>query len=76
MSTYDKSVSLRRFPTGNREARFGLMADAAENPLSFNAATAVELRFAKLGLVNLYSHTWSAYLPHIMIFDSAQTSWQ
>ena len=41
----------------NKEAGFRLAADAAENPLSFDVATAVVLRFAKLGLVNLNSRT-------------------
>ena len=48
--------------------------DAAENPLSFDVATTVGLRFAKLKLISLNSHTWSAYLPRIMIHYSVCTN--
>ena len=62
----------------NKKAGLGLAADAAEDPLPFNVATAVVLCFAKLGLVNLKSHTWSAYLsaylPRMMIHDSVGTN--
>jgi len=61
-------------PHGNKEAGFCLAADAAENPLLFDVATRVELHFAKLGLVNLNSRTWSAYLPRMMIHDSVGTN--
>jgi len=46
-------------PYHNKKASFGFAVDAAENPLSFNAATAsVHVnRFAKVGLVLVY-------LPH------------
>ena len=53
---------------------FRLAADVAENPLSFDVATAVELRFAKLRLINLNSNTWFAYLPHKMIHYSVCTN--
>ena len=61
-------------PYWNKETGFRLAADAAENPLFFDVATAVELRFAKLRLINLNSHTWSAYLPHMMIHYSVCTN--
>ena len=48
--------------------------DAAEKPLSFDVATAVGLRFAKLRLVNLNNHTWSAYLLRVMIHYSVCTN--
>ena len=57
-------------PYWNKETGFRWAANAAENPLSFDVATAVELRFAKLRLINLYSHTLSAYLPRMMIHYS------
>jgi len=41
-----KSVSLS-LSLRSKEAGFRLAADAAENPLSFDVATAVVLRFAK-----------------------------
>jgi len=58
----------------NKKAGLGLAADAAEDPLPFDVATAVVLCFAKLGLINLNSHTWSAYLPCMMIHDSVSTN--
>ena len=61
-------------PYWNKETAFRLAADAAENPLSFDVAIAVELRFAKLRLINLNSNTWSAYLPHMMIHYSVCTN--
>ena len=61
-------------PYLNKEAGFRLAADAAEKLLSFDEATAVVLRFAELGLVNLNSRAWSAYLRRMMIHDSVGTN--
>ena len=44
-----RAVSLSLHPT-NKETAFGLAANAAKDPLTFDVATAVVLRFAKLGL--------------------------
>jgi len=43
-------------PYHNKKAGFGFAADAAENPLSFDVATATVHvhRFAKVGLVPVY----------------------
>ena len=50
-----RTVSLSLCPSyRNKETGFGLAADAAEN-LSFDVATAVVLRFAKLGLESKYT---------------------
>ena len=61
-------------PYWNEETGFRLAADAAENPLSFDVVTTIELRFAKLRLVNLNCHTWSTYLPRMMIHNSVGTN--
>ena len=50
-----RTVSLSLCPSyRNKETGFGLAADAAED-LSFDVATAVVLRFAKLGLESKYT---------------------
>ena len=48
----------------NKKAGLGLMADAATDPLSFDVATAVVLRFAKFGLINLQSYLVRLFAPH------------
>ena len=48
--------------------------DDAEKPLSFDVGIAVGLRFAKLRLIYLNSHTWSAYFPRMMIHYSVCTN--
>jgi len=56
------------------EEGFCMVAGVAENSLSFDVATAVALCFAKFGLINLNSRTWSSYLPRMMIYDSVGTN--